>query len=86
MRHFDIAISDHKVIFCTCKISKSQTNTGSHCSIRFRFKHYSLEGFEHRLSERNWADVLVERMLTRLGLCKEHFIAALNAIAPMKKI
>ena len=54
----DISISDHKVIFCTRKISKVKIASGSHHSIKLRCtRQYSKEAFECKLAEQDWSIV-----------------------------
>ncbi|XP_051950049.1 uncharacterized protein LOC127620831 [Xyrauchen texanus] len=83
----DIALSDHNVTFCTRKISKSQLKTGNHSSIRYRCtKHYTTEDFKERLSRRDWSDVLGSNDVDGAwSLFKQHFLAALDNVAPMKE-
>ena len=52
-RVIDIALSDHQVIYCTRKISR--TKRGSHKQIQYRsFKHYTVDLFEQELSKLNF--------------------------------
>ena len=83
----DIALSDHSVIFCTRKVSKTLLKTGSHSSIRYRCtKHYTAEEFKERLSGRDWSDVLGSNDVDGAwALFKQHFIAVLDSIAPKKE-
>lgn len=82
----NISISDHCMIYCTRKITKSVIGTHNNISTR-SLKNYSKEDFQANLVAADWNSVLLcDNVFEAWEKFKDIFVSVIDNIAPIKQL